>query len=131
MSLPAAQAAHRVGLFPVDFTRMVGGLVTPCERSARVIGTLNNIVMAVGTAWAYRAALRRVDCRPTLLSGALLGVAHGAVSIGALLGISRIHPRHELAQLPSPRALRRNPFFFAVSLGGHALYGAIVAALLR
>jgi hypothetical protein len=131
LTLPAAGAAFRLGLFPVDLARSVGTVITADERRALRLGTLNNVVNAIGMAWGYRAALRLLGWRPSAARGALLGAAHGALSLVTLAMLARVHPRRERARLPEPGHLVRDGSFYAVGLTGHVVYGAILGTLLR
>ena len=112
---PSSVHALATGRDPLEATRAAGSLLLPREqRSVLLLAAAVPVHLALSVGWAAVLA-RLMPRRPSLVSGAAAGVAIGALDVG-LVGrrVRRI------------RALPLRP-----QLADHALFGALVALVLR
>ncbi|HXI14840.1 MAG TPA: hypothetical protein VNM48_00615, partial [Chloroflexota bacterium] len=108
--------------------RVLGTLFMPDGTKARALGWGLNVVHGALFAVGYQQALRCTGMFAGAPSGALLGVAHGLASMGAVAAMPKMHPRPRQAGLEKMGPSAHGPLTVPGMLLGHMLFGALVGA---
>jgi hypothetical protein len=120
---------------------ILGTMVTERRGRVRVYGSLLHFLNGIAFASGYALLFHRLRRAGPLVGGAI-GVLHGAGVLVALLPIvQEVHPRMaDEDEGPDPTPLLQPPGFLALNyglqtpgmtIGAHAVYGAIVGAAYR
>ncbi len=114
-----------LGLFRLDFGRLLGTLLAPDSGRTRAVGwglhAANGTLFALG----YQLLFRKLGMWPGAQGGALLGLAHAGAALGVLAALPSLHPRPRQAGLQEPGSFSYGPLTIPGMLLGHVLYGAI------
>jgi len=131
------RAASELGLTRMDLPFLLGTAVTENRVRAKAVGYGLHVVFGVLFALAYWAVFRAID-ESGWLVGAALGLVHGVFATTALVNVllPLVHPRmatpltaaddSPLLEPPGFLMLNYGHATPAVTLAGHAAYGAIV-----
>jgi hypothetical protein len=133
--MESAQAAH---LTRMSIPFLLGSVVSERRATIRVVGSAMHLANGVIFAFAYLLLFEALG-RSEIWLGALAGFLHGCLALMILLPVLQdVHPRMASDERgPDPTPMLQPPGFLArnygrgtplVTLLGHVLYGAVVAA---
>ena len=115
-----------------DLQELAGTLAAPPgSEKSELLGFASQLVNGGLLAAGYRTAFRLSGVRPTWRTGLAFGAAHGLIAGATLAAVPALHPRvpSEIAA-PRPFLLRRGPRGAMTLVALHALFGAVVGAML-
>lgn len=130
----AMMAAAEAARSPVmhDLQELAGTIAAPPgSEHSELLGFAAQLVNGGLLAEGYLAVFRLSGMRPTWRAGLALGAAHGLIAGTTLGAVPALHPRvpSEIAA-PRPFLLRRGPRGAVTLVALHALFGAVVGAML-
>jgi hypothetical protein len=133
-------AAQLAGLTRMDIPMMLGTIVVEDPDRARVLGSLMHLVNGQFFALFYASAFALLDLATWWLGG-LFGLLHAITALTLIIPLlPGIHPRmasdrtgpsrHVVLEPPGLFALNYGRATAVVTLAAHAVYGALLGALL-
>jgi hypothetical protein len=126
----ATYAGNRLGVTRLDFPTLLGTMVTRQQPAARRLGWGLHALNGVALAAAYRELMNRTSVPKAGWSGALVGLAHGVLSLAFMGAAPKVHPRPFAGGVRPVSATAYGPGWIPGMLLGHALYGAVVGSCL-
>jgi hypothetical protein len=130
VTVTLAESSRALGLFTLDFRRVLGTTIVPSPEKARRLGWAPFLLSGVSFAVPYAAAFSLLNKRPTVGAGAAMGLAHGAAAMASLGILPKVHPRPEAAGLQPVSATAYGAFTVPAIAAGHVLYGMLVSGAL-